>query len=351
MLRQRREVMERLGNEIQREVDTIRRGNSQEEGWEDDSFPPEDDGDGFPPSVLLPPTDSSEEEEQERGTAGSREATPQGDSNLNSDGFRRSSSSRIPIRESRRSLLSGRILMNLNREEIREELRDREERRRERRSSRLNYGPDEDSWRPLTIRQHIRAGLRREAERDRVRLARERDLSLRRMRMREELSTQGTDRFPPLRELILRRLRGRNGGGAEAEEEELLPPSTGTETESRDRSRHREMLSWMVDQLTIDHEGEAEQLDSINIAGPSGVGGGAGAAAQPPVAGPSVGAVGDRLPPRLPRRMERTRPLRGGGEEDRRREDLPPFARERRMYRDYHFLHQNGPSNIALTHR
>jgi len=70
------------------------------------------------------------------------------------------------------------------------------------------------------------------------------------------------------------------------------------------------------------------------------------------VARPSVGAVGDRLPPRFPRRMERTRPLRGGGEEDRRREDLPPFARaqDRRLYRDYHFLH-TGPSNIALTHR
>ena len=112
------------------------------------------------------------------------------------------------------------------------------------------------------------------------------------------------------------------------------------------------MLSWMVDQLTIDHEGEAEQLDSINIPGPSGVGGGAGAAAQPQP-GPGVGAAGDRLPPRFPRRMERTRPLRGEGEEDRRREDLPPFirAQDRRLYRDYHFLHHGGPSNIALTHR
>ena len=56
---------------------------------------------------------------------------------------------------------------------------------------------ESDSLRPLTIRERldIRAGLRRETERDRVRLARERDLSLRRMRMREELSTQGADRF------------------------------------------------------------------------------------------------------------------------------------------------------------
>ena len=219
-----------------------------------------------------------------------------------------------------------------------------------------------DSWRPLSIRERldIRAGLRRETERDRVRLARERDLSLRRMRMREELSTQGADRFPPLRELILRRLRGRNGGGAEAEEDDLLPPSTGTETESRDRSRHREMLSWMVDQLTIDHEGEAEQLDSINIPGPSGAGGGTGAAAQPPVAGPSVGAVGDRLPPRYPGPRERQRDLghigdrleAGAGERRRHQAEDNMFARagERRLFRDYHFLH-HGPSNIALTHR
>ena len=34
-----------------------------------------------------------------------------------------------------------------------------------------------------------------------------------------------------------------NGGGAKAEEEDPLPPSTGAETESRDKSRHREMLS------------------------------------------------------------------------------------------------------------
>ena len=160
---------------------------------------------------------------------------------------------------------------------------------------------ESDSLRPLTIRERldIRAGLRRETERDRVRLARERDLSLRRMRMREELSTQGADRFPPLRELILRRLRGQNGGGAEAEEEDPLPPSTGAETESRDRSRHGEISSWMVDQLTINHEREAEQLDSINIPArprPSGAGGRTEALAEPPVAGPSVGQTVPQIP-------------------------------------------------------
>merc|ERR1719348_1356558 len=84
-----------------------------------------------------------------------------------------------------------------------------------------------DSYRPLTIRERldIRAGLRRESERERARLARERDLSLRRMRF-GDLGTPGADRFPPLRELILRRLRGRNGAGDE--EDDLLPPSTGS---------------------------------------------------------------------------------------------------------------------------
>ena len=62
-----------------------------------------------------------------------------------------------------------------------------------------------NSWRPLTTRERL--DIRRETERDSVRLARERDLSLGRMRMQEELSTQGADRFPPLRVLILLRLR------------------------------------------------------------------------------------------------------------------------------------------------
>ena len=259
--------------------------------------------------------------------------------------------SRIPIRQNRRNLIQASP-------DVDRFMQEPYLRRRDRRMSRSIGAAGGDSWRPLTIRERldIRAGLRRETERDRMRLSRERDLSLRRLRMREELETQGTDRFPPLRELILRRLRGRNGGGTEAEDDDLLPPSTGGGAENRDRSRHREMLSWMVDQLTIDHEGEAEQLDSINIPGSSGPGGGAGAAAQPPTAGPSVGPAGDRRPPRYSTPRDRHRDLGHIGDRleagERRREPDNMFVRagERRLFRDYHFLH-HGPSNIALTHR
>ena len=325
--------MERLGSEIQNEVDSIREDRSG-------------DGTVYYPSLMADSSSQSEEEEEERPT-GARARDVRDRSSLNSDGFRRSSSSRIPVRQTRRAA----ALLDYY---------DQETYLRNRRISSSIGAAGGDSWRPLTIRERldIRAGLRRETERARVRLARERDLSLRRMRF-GELGTPGADRFPPLRELILRRLRGRNGAGDE--EDDLLPPSTGSGSgnESRDRSRHREMLSWMVDQLTIDHEaGEAEQLESVSLPGPSGL----GAVGDPP---PRPG-VGAGLPPRYP--GPRHRDL-GLGERDRhaagdtsggRRDDAGGEARagrdmyvragERRLFRDYHFMH-HGPSNIALTHR
>ena len=184
-------------------------------------------------------------------------------------------------------------------------------------------------------RLDIRAGLRRENERERARLARERDLSLRRVRY----SNDG-ERLPPLRELIWRRLRRRTGAGAGEEEEEL--PGPGATAESRDRTRHREMLSWMVDQLTIDHEGEAEQLESVNIPGPSresrGVGGAVGEV------GGEAGEGG--LPPRYPGRQR----------EERRREDnVWVRAGERRQmvreFRDHFMHHHPQTSSVSLTHR
>ena len=172
-------------------------------------------------------------------------------------------------------------------------------------------------------RLDIRAGLRRETERERARLARERDLSLRRVRY-----TNDGERLPPLRELIWRRLRRRTGAGAGAAEEEEEP---GPSTESRDRTRHREMLSWMVDQLTIDHEGEAEQLETVNLPGSSGEGRGTGG-----------------LPPRYPGRQREREERRG----ERREESVWVRAGERRqMFREYHFMHHHAPTNVALTHR
>ncbi len=62
--------------------------------------------------------------------------------------------------------------------------------------------------------------------------------------------------LPPLRELIWRRLRRRNAqlnlldDEIGAETGAAPPPTTGSV--DRDRARHREMLSWMVDQLSID---------------------------------------------------------------------------------------------------
>merc|ERR1719219_1300763 len=204
---------------------------------------------------LVDSSSPSEEEEEDRSDRDLGRVAGNPDTSL-----RRSSSSRIPVRHGRYGRRAAELL----------DYYDHDSYLRNRRSM-FSSG---DSWRPLSMRERldIRAGLRRENERERARLARERDLSLRRVRY-----TNDGERLPPLRELIWRRLRRRTGAGAGAAEEEEEP---GPSTESRDRTRHREMLSWMVDQLTIDHEGEAEQLESVNIPGPSrdsrGVGGAAG---------------------------------------------------------------------------
>lgn len=315
--------MERLGNEIQSEVNNIRDGRSNNETG------------AYYPGPLDSSSQSEEEEEEGAAARRRRDRSP----GVNSDGFQRRSSSRIPIRrggafggwmEDSWDYLSDSVLRN-------------------RRISNSVGAAGGDSWRPLTIRERldIRAGLRRESERERARLARERDMSLRRMRY-GELGTPGADRFPPLRELILRRLRGRGSGGDD--EDELLSPSTESvsNNETRDSTRRREMLSWMVDQLSIDHESEAEQLEAAQLPGPSGAG------------------VGARLPPRYPRTREEAREGDGTNyhhlrmamnEADRAREreradrdNLFIRAGERRLFRDYQFMH-HGPSNIALTHR
>ena len=114
----------------------------------------------YPP--LLDSSSQSEEEEEDRG---------QRPPSVNSDGFRRSSSSRIPVRQ--RSVRRGEAADTAADSYL-----------RSRRMSSSIGAAGGDSWRPLSIRERldIRAGLRRETERERVRLARERDLSLRRMR-------------------------------------------------------------------------------------------------------------------------------------------------------------------------
>ena len=213
LLRQRRELMERLGNEIQQEVDSIRDNR--------------DGADYVPP--LVSSSSQSEDEDtgrgDEPGASGAAAGGVTGDNASTGavprhSRLRRTNSSRIPVRLNRRAA----VLLDYY---------DQETYLRNRRVSSSVGAAGGENWRPLTTRERldIRAGLRRESERERVRLARERDLSLRRLRY-GELGTAGADRFPPLRELILRRLRGRND-----EEEELLPPSTGegTSQETRDR--------------------------------------------------------------------------------------------------------------------
>jgi hypothetical protein len=74
-----------------------------------------------------------------------------------------------------------------------------------------------------------------------------------------EASVGNSGGLPPLRELIWRRLRRRNA------QLSLLDDEIGAETNggendarseaNRERARHRELLSWMVDQLTIDQVG------------------------------------------------------------------------------------------------
>merc|ERR1719474_285127 len=179
LLRQRRELMERLGNEIQSEVNNIRDGRSNNETG------------AYYPGPLDSSSQSEEEEEEGAAARRRRDRSP----GVNSDGFQRRSSSRIPIRrggafggwmEDSWDYLSDSVLRN-------------------RRISNSVGAAGGDSWRPLTIRERldIRAGLRRESERERARLARERDMSLRRMRY-GELGTPGADRVPSSPYLIRR---------------------------------------------------------------------------------------------------------------------------------------------------
>merc|ERR550525_1120897 len=205
-----------------------------------------------------------------------------------------------------------------------------------------------DTWRPLSMRERldIREGLRRETERARMRLSRERDLSHRRARYRSDRLAQSqtdrSDRLPPLRELIWRRLRRRTGQQGEEGDEET---GEGREREPREgeRSRHREFLSsvsWAVDQLTIDPEGE----------------GGAPEAAEPslPPAPPPAPRLDDRGGAARvtgPARFLQGR-LRGEWGRVGEGENTwgAPMPDRRPPFREYHFMHHT-PSSIALTHR
>lgn len=148
-------------------------------------------------------------------------------------------------------------------------------------SRRASDSPRE-SWRAsIRERLDIRAGLRRDAERERRRLNRERNLLWRRRRFERYLGDLdvlaypardfdtsssflnpdgGNDlgssvRLPPLRELIWRRINRRNAQLSLLEDELGAEAGQQSPTSShRDRSRHREMLSWMVDQLSIDQQ-------------------------------------------------------------------------------------------------
>eukprot|EP00092_Neocalanus_flemingeri_P104080 GFUD01133263.1.p1 GENE.GFUD01133263.1~~GFUD01133263.1.p1 ORF type:complete len:866 (+),score=189.92 GFUD01133263.1:273-2600(+) len=344
LLRERREVMERLGemtptNE-QQELDTER---ELERRTLDiiDARMSRGPGVRRGPQTLtdnLLDSSSPSDSEEERAVVDTR------------DIFTRHSASRIPVRHiSRRDEAAS---TGSSRTDLLDYY-DHDSYLRNRRVSSSVGAASGDSWRPLSMRERldIRAGLRRETERERARLSRERDLSIRRMRYRSEMVGNSSERLPPLRELIWRRLRRRTGAG-EDEEEPLAAAggstaSTGTSTGSggsstRDRSRHREILSWMVDQLTIDHEGEADQLEPTNIQGPSGALGGASVPTPPPAADTTNAGTGAGPAPRYQHGR-----FRDWGREDnawtRGPDRRPPF-------REYHFMHHT-PSNIALTHR
>merc|ERR1712203_199893 len=208
-----------------------------------------------------------------------------------------------------------------------------------------------DTWRPLSMRERldIREGLRRETERARMRLSRERDLSHRRARYRSDRLAQSqtdrSDRLPPLRELIWRRLRRRTGQQGEEGEEET---GEGREREPREgeRSRHREFLSsvsWAVDQLTIDPEGDPSAPEPAEPSLPP----------VPPLNNPRPAEPG---PGGAARVTGRARFLQGRlrGEWGRVGEGEntwgAPMPDRRPPFREYHFMHHT-PSSIALTHR
>jgi len=174
------------------------------------------------------------------------------------------------------------------------------------------------------------------------------------------------DRLPPLRELIWRRLRRRTGQG-QGEEGDDDSPLAGLglgsgrearEGSTRDRSRHREFLSsvsWAVDQLTIDPEGESDLVGDPGLPptvpptasqpGANTQGEGAGAGGGRGDTGGSARVTG---PARfLPGRIRGDWGRMGEGDNT----WGAPLGHERRPpFREYHFMHHT-PSNIALTHR
>ncbi len=136
--------------------------------------------------------------------------------------------------------------------------------------------------------------------------------------------------LPPLREIIWRRLRRRNA------QLNLLDEEIGVETGARERSRHREMLSWMVDQLTIDQhaQGSASAFRAGARAGAAGATsaaasmGSSARAARPPLPPDNNGSFRHRF-------MGRFRDYDG----------FAPFQRESS------FLYSNATSNGLLTQR
>ncbi len=74
-------------------------------------------------------------------------------------------------------------------------------------------------------------------------------------------TASNSERLPPLRELIWRRLRRRNAQLNLIDDEISAAGnnSASNSTTSRDRSRPREMLSWMVDQMTIEAQEELQR--------------------------------------------------------------------------------------------
>ena len=141
--------------------------------------------------------------------------------------------------------------------------------------------------------------------------------------------------LPPLREIIWRRLRRRNA------QLHVLDEEIGAET-GRERSRHREMLSWMVDQLSIDqHQQQAAAAAAAAAAHAASSSSGVQPASArinylPPMSG------GDSSLPRRPTRIQNFR-LRYAAD------GVPPRAASLRS-NDAMLIHHT-PSNMLLTHR
>lgn len=102
-------------------------------------------------------------------------------------------------------------------------------------------------------------------------------------------SNSDTLRLPPLRELIWRRLRRRNAqlnlleeeiGAAADRDTGGLSSSGNAVGDAVSRNRHREMLSWMVDQLTIDQQAAQAAQQQQQMGPAEGAESSAGAAAS-----------------------------------------------------------------------